>query len=205
MIDKTFIDALASKSPTPGGGGASAYVGALAASLGLMVGNLTVGKKKYADVEADVLVCMERLEGHRLRLLELIDEDARVFEPLSRAYSLPTDTPEDQWHKQAVMQQTLTDACDPPLAIMEECLHIIREAEFLADAGSRLALSDVGVSVVFAKAAVQAASLNVYINVASMTNEETAQTLRDRSDRLIADADVLAEKVYSRVMTELKA
>lgn len=203
MIDTTFINELASKAPTPGGGGASAYVGALASALGSMVGNLTVGKKKYADVEAEVYMCMERLEANRVRLIELIDEDARAFEPLAKAYGLPRDTPEQQQHKEEVMQQALIGACEVPLEIMEQCAIIIRENEFLAYNGSRLALSDVGVAVVFAKAALQGASFNVFINTASITDSARAQGYNKRAKALLDDAGALADQLYKYVMDEI--
>ena len=95
MVDTTFIDKLASADPTPGGGGACAYCGALAAALGSMVGNLTVGKPKYAQVEERVKETLGELEALRVRLLELIDEDARAFAPLAAAYGMPRSTPEE--------------------------------------------------------------------------------------------------------------
>lgn len=199
MIDKTFIDELSSKAPTPGGGGASAYVGALASALGTMVGNLTVGKKKYADVEAEVYMTMERLDATRQRLLELIDEDAQAFEPLAKAYGLPKETEAEKAHKEMVMQEALIAACEVPLEIMRQVVKVIRESEYLAYNGSRLALSDVGVAVVFAKAAVQGASLNVYINTSSITDSNRANAFEREADLLIDEASSLADRLYAYV------
>ena len=110
---------LASKEPVPGGGGAAALVGAVGVALGHMVGALTVGKKKYADVQEDILALNARAEALRARLVELVEEDARAFEPLSRAYGLPASTEEEKARKAAVMAQALDTACAAPLALME--------------------------------------------------------------------------------------
>ena len=133
-----FIDQLASAAPTPGGGGASACVGALASALASMVGNLTVGKKTYAAVEDDVRASLDRLAALRARLLALVDEDARAFEPLAAAYRLPKATPEEQAAKNAALQQALVGACDVPLAIMRAVAEVVDETAYLAESGSCL-------------------------------------------------------------------
>ena len=141
-MDTTFIDELASAAPTPGGGGASAYVGALASALASMVGNLTVGKKAYAQVEAEVYVTLEKLADVRERLLELVDEDARAFSPLAAAYRMPKATPEEQAAKNEALQAALVGACDVPLEIMERVSDVVELTDFLAHNGSKMALSD---------------------------------------------------------------
>ena len=118
MVDATFIDALASKAPTPGGGGASACAGALASALASMVGNLTVGKKKYADVEERMQAELVELDDTRARLLALIDEDARAFAPLAAAYGMPKGTDEERAAQSAALQKALVGACEVPLEIM---------------------------------------------------------------------------------------
>ena len=113
-----FLEVLASKAPVPGGGGAAALGGAIGMALSNMVGNLTVGKKKYADVEEEVKELLA--EGYRImeELKALVDKDAEVFEPLSKAYSLPKDTPEQAAHKAKVMEECSINACSVPLEIM---------------------------------------------------------------------------------------
>lgn len=204
MVNRAFIDALASKDPTPGGGGASAYCGALASALSSMVGNLTVGKKKYAAVEADVIVSLEKLAALRERLLELIDEDAEAFAPLARAYGLPKATPEEQAAKNAALQEALVDACEVPLEIMRACAEVIEITEFMAAEGSRLAVSDAGVAVAFAKAALVGASFNVYINVASMDDADRAAAYRAEADELIDVWGDRAEATIELVMQAIK-
>lgn len=190
-MDTTFIDQLASKSPTPGGGGASAYAGTLASALASMVGNLTVGKKSYADVEADVLATLEKLACVRARLIQLVDEDARAFEPLAAAYRMPKETQEQRDGKDRALQAALVEACDVPLEIMRRVSEVVSLTDFLAHHGSRMALSDAGVAAAFARAAADGASLNIYINAASMDDRAQAEAYR-------AEAAALAQSVRER-------
>lgn len=203
-INQDFINELASKAPTPGGGGASAYCGALATALASMVGNLTVGKKTYAAVEDEVKEALAQLEEQRNKLIELIDKDAQAFEPLSRAYRLPRATSEELAHKNKVMQQALVGATEVPLEIMEICAQVITTSKFLAHNGSRLALSDVGVAVLFAKAALKGASLNVYANASSMANETQARSYIQQADCLIEEYGALADELYEYVIKEIR-
>lgn len=202
MIDTSFLDELASSAPAPGGGGAAAYGGALAAALASMVGNLTVGKKRYADVEDDVRASLERLDGLRGRLVSLIDEDARAFEPLAAAYRMPKETPEEAQAKEEALQNALGAACDVPLEIMACCVEVIGECGFMARNGSRLAVSDAGVGVAFAKAALLGASLNVYVNAGSMSDAERAARYRTRADGLVEQGSASAEAVYAYVVRQ---
>lgn len=205
MSDTTFIDQLASAAPTPGGGGASACVGALASALASMVGNLTVGKKTYADVEDDVRASLDRLAALRARLLALVDEDARAFEPLAAAYRLPKATPEEQAAKNAALQQALVGACDVPLAIMRAVAEVVDETEYLAHHGSRMARSDAGVAAAFARAASDGASLNVYINVASMDDADLAARYREQVDALAARTRARCDDVFDFVKTAVSS
>lgn len=203
-INQDFINELASKAPTPGGGGASAYCGALATALASMVGNLTVGKKTYAAVEDEVKEALIQLEEQRNKFVELIDKDAQAFEPLSRAYRLPRATSEELAHKNKVMQQALVGATEVPLEIMEICAQVITTSKFLAHNGSRLALSDVGVAVLFAKAALKGASLNVYANASSMADEAQARSYIQQADCLIEEYGALADELYEYVIKEIR-
>lgn len=202
-MDTTFIDELASAAPTPGGGGASAYCGALASALASMVGNLTVGKKKYADVEAEVYVTLEALARARERLLELVEEDARAFEPLAAAYRMPKDTPEQQAAKHDALQAALVGACEVPLEIMQTIEHVVQRSEFLAYHGSRMALSDVGVAVAFAAAAADGASLNIFINVASMDDKEQAARFYGETEALAARIRAQCDRLFAYVKAEI--
>lgn len=199
-----FLEALSSKQPVPGGGGASALAGALGTALGLMVGNLTVGKKKYAAVEADVVAMMERLAGLQKEMVRLIDEDARVFAPLAAAYGLPAGTEEERVHKAQVMEENLVNASMVPLKIMElagEILGILKELE---QKGSVMAVSDVGVAVQFARTALTGAVMNIYINTKSMRERQRALEINERAEKVLSEGTVLADQIYECVLGRLK-
>lgn len=199
-----FLTALSSKRPTPGGGGASALAGALGGALGLMVGNLTVGKKKYADVEADVAAAMSRLEEARERMVRLAQEDGEVFAPLAAAYGLPAGTEEEKTRKAQVMEENLLAASLVPLRIMELAVEVLSDLEELEKKGSVMAVSDVGVAVQFARTAVTGAVMNVYINTKSMKNREKAQEINDRAGKALEEGIRLADQVYNIVLGRLK-
>ena len=199
-----FLTALSSKRPTPGGGGASALAGALSGALGLMVGNLTVGKKKYADVAADVAAAMSRLEEARDRMVRLAQEDAEVFAPLAAAYGLPAGTEEEKARKAQVMEENLLAASLVPLRIMELAVEVLSDLEELEKKGSVMAVSDVGVAVQFARTAVTGAVMNVYINTKSMKNRENADKINDRAGKALEEGIRLADQVYDIVLGRLK-
>lgn len=203
MVDTTFIDDLASSAPTPGGGGASAYCGALASSLASMVGNLTVGKKKYADVESEIIDVLEKLSEKRTALLDLIDQDARAFEPLAQTYRMPSSTPEEQRKKERAQQEALIDAIEVPLSIMKTCMDVLELTDVMAKKGSRLAVSDAGVAAVFARAAVEGASLNVFINVASLADVKQAEMYSHTAHLLIDQAQEKAQALFAYVCDEI--
>lgn len=203
MLEKPatqFLSELSSNAPVPGGGGASAAVGAFAAALGMMVTNLTIGKKKYADYEEEVKAVRDRLEGLRDQLIDLVDSDAVAFEPLSKAYSIPKDDPE----RDTIMENALYEASVVPMSIMETVLAAAKELEILVAKGSKLAVSDVGVGILFAQAAIEGASLNVYINTKSMKDRDRAAALDAKADAIIAEGAALKERIYSGVLAAIK-
>lgn len=204
-LDTTFLDALASKAPAPGGGGAAAYAGALAAALASMVGNLTTGKPRYAAHEERTQAELANLAECRAHLLRLIEEDARAFEPLSRTYGMPRATPEEAQAREEAMQEALTGACDVPLEIMRVCTDVMASCIFLAEHGSRLALSDAGAAAVLAKAALLTASLNLYINVGSMTDLALAEHYKSEANALIDLGNERTRTAYDHVAAELNA
>lgn len=203
MVDTTFIDDLASSAPTPGGGGASAYCGALASALASMVGNLTLGKKKYTAVEEEIAAVMAQLSDKRAALLDLIDQDARAFEPLAQTYRMPSATPEEQQVKHSAQQAALIDAIEVPLAIMRTCADVLDLTDVMAKKGSRLAVSDAGVAAVFARAAIEGASLNVFINVASLEDSAKAQAYERAARDLIAENQTKAQALFAYVCDEI--
>lgn len=199
-LDTEFLEKLASAEPAPGGGGASAYAGALAAALAAMVGNLAVGKPKYADEQEGILASLDRLAQLRSELLGLVAADAEAYLPLNRAYRLPRETQQEQEARQEAIQAALGPACDIPLQIMEACSKIIDEADYLAHHGSRLAVSDAGAAAVLARGALVSAAMNIFLNVDSMTDPQRALEYRAKVNELMISAQVRSDIVASQVM-----
>ena len=208
MIEKQTIggwgDALASKAPVPGGGGASALCGSLAAALGQMVANLTIGKKKYALVEDEIKELAERMKGIQGQFSALADQDAKVFAPLAKCYSLPSGTEEEKAYKAEVMEARLLDASLVPMEIMEKAWEMLEIMDILADKGSRMAVSDVGVGVQFIRTALLGAVMNVYINTKSMKNREKAEEMNEKAERLIKEGTEAADRIYQKVLEQLR-
>ena len=202
-INTEFIDALASSAPTPGGGGASAYCGALAAALASMVGNLTVGKKTYAAVEDQVQAALADLEAARAHLVQLIDDDAQAFLPVFAVYRMPKDTPQQIEERKAAMEAAIDGACDVPLRIMDACSDLLDTCEFMAHNGSKMVRSDAGCAAVLAKAAIQSASLSVFVNVACMDDKAKAARYRDLANRKVRRSSAKADAIYSFVVEQV--
>ena len=200
MSAHSFTEVLASSEPVPGGGGASALVGAIGTALASMVSNLTTGKKKYAEFEGDIQRILAKADALRRALLSLIDEDAKCFEPLSKAYGLPKDDPS----REEVMENALRLACTAPLAIMKTAAEAIELHAELSLKGSSLMLSDVGVGVLCCKTALMGASLNIFINVRLMKNLEYAESLKAETDALLSKYCEFADKIYADVFEKLK-
>ena len=196
-----FAAVLASREPVPGGGGASALAGALAAALCSMVGNLTLGRKKYAQYEDDIRRVLDAAEALRKELLELIDADAAAFQPLSRAYSIPKDDPK----REEVMRVVLADACAAPLQMMDCCCQVIDLLEEMQTKGSRLLISDVACGALLARAALDGAGMNVYINTKALPDREKAAELEARADAMRKVYLPKAEKIAAEVEAGIRA
>lgn len=199
-----FIEVLSSNAPVPGGGGASAYAGAIGMSLGAMVANLTTGKKKYAEYQEEIEEILVKAEKITNELMEFMDKDAKAFEPLSRAYGLPKDTPLQAAEREKVMESALVEASRVPLELMAKVLEAMYVLKRLEVIGSRLAISDVGVGIQMAKAALNGASLNVFINTKLMKNQEMAQEMNFRADEMLAEGNELADSIFDAVMDNLR-
>ena len=202
MLDNNLVDfnaALASKDAIPGGGGASAAAGALGAALASMVCNLTHGKKKYAEYEGDISRILDKSEKLRIKLLDGIDGDARAFEPLSKAYSIPKDDPD----RDRIMEKALKDACVVPIDIMQLCCETIELHRELAEKGSAIAISDVGVGAMLSKAALIGASLNVIINARSIKDKEYVDRIITKMNRLLNDYCAIADETYKIVVDRI--
>lgn len=199
-----FIKVLSSKAAVPGGGGACAYVAAAGMALGAMVANLTTGKKKYAQYQEEIEELLSKTEQLSKELMTYMDKDAESFEPLSKAYGLPKDTKEQQKYKDVVMEKALKEASLTPIALMEKILEALKILERLSVVGSRLAISDVGAGVQLCKAALNGASLNVFINTKLMKDTETAEELNTRTDALLIEGNELADRIYEEVVDAIR-
>jgi formiminotetrahydrofolate cyclodeaminase len=173
-------------------------------ALSNMVGNLTVGKKKYADVEDEVKELLDK--GYKIieELKLLVDRDAEVFEPLSRAYGLPKDTPEQAKIKAETLEKCSKDACSVPLEIMRKSFEGIKIHERMGQIGTRIAISDVGCGVAFLKAALISASLNVMINLGAIKDEEYVNSVTAEMNRLLDEGSKIADETLQLVINKIK-
>lgn len=194
-----FLTDLSAKQSTPGAGGAAALVAAVGTALGSMVGNFTIGKKKYQEVESEVEKIIEELEQIKWRLEELIQKDADAFYPLAQAYKLPKSTPDEINHKEKVIEEALEGASVVPIEIMENGLRAIELLEQMSKIGNTMLVADAGTGIVFCKAALEGASLSVYINTASMKNKQKKEALNQEADQLLEKGTALATAVYQKI------
>ncbi|MGI6298177.1 MAG: cyclodeaminase/cyclohydrolase family protein [Saccharofermentanales bacterium] len=198
-----FITDLASSSPVPGGGGASALVGAVGMALGSMVGNLTLGRKKYAEVEPEIKQLLLKSAEITEQLKLLVSRDAEAFQPLSRAYGLPQTTEAEKLEREKIMQAALIEAVQPPMEIARVCLQAIELQAEYARIGTRIAISDVGVGAAFCKAALQGAALNVFINTKLLKDTAVRQALEQEITELVARGSEQADLIYATVEAQL--
>lgn len=206
MIEKSckdFVDVLASKAPVPGGGGAAALGGAIGMALSNMVGNLTVGKKKYADVEDEVKQLLD--QGYKVinELNSLVDKDAEEFEPLSKAYGLPKDTPEQKEFKAQELEKCSKNACGVPMEIMRQCYEGIKIHKRMGEIGTLIAISDVGCGVVFLKSALISAQMNVIININTIKDQDFVAKTRAEMTQLLEDGSKIADETLQLVLDKL--
>lgn len=198
-----FVRVLSSAAPVPGGGGASALVGAIGMALGSMVGSLTTGKKKYAAVEDDIQRLLARSQTIQTELLALVMRDAEVFEPVAKAYGMPSATDAEKTQKQQVMEKVLREAALVPAEIMDQCIAALEVTAEFAQKGSALAVSDAGVSATACRAGLEGASLNVYINTKMMKDREFADRLNRETQEKVARGAKLAEEIFTNVTQKL--
>ena len=192
---RKFVEVLASNAPAPGGGGAAALVGAIGTALGNMVGSLTVGKKKYADVEEEIIALKAKCDQLQKDLLDQVEADEINFVPLAKAYGIPKDDP----NRDAVMEEATIIACGAPVKIMDLCGEAMEAIAVFAAKGSRLAVSDAGCAAVCVKAAMQAASLNVFINTKTLKNREVAEELNAKCLGMLDKYGKMADEIFETV------
>lgn len=200
---QTFLDELASKASTPGGGSAAAIMGAMGASLLSMVANLTVGKKNYEGVEEDMKKLLQRTEELRGGLTGMVKADVEVFDKVMAAYGMPKDSEEQKTRRTAAIQTALKEATDVPLECARLCAEVVRLSEPVAEMGNNNVISDAGVAVLAAYAALRSAALNVYINIGGIKDEEFVQDRRGQLEEILDGMGKLNEEVYELVKSKL--
>ena len=202
LIDKkvsNFLDELASNSPTPGGGSVAALAGALGAALISMVGNLTVGKKKYEDVEEDIKKIISSSEKLRYELSQLIEEDVKVFNDFMSTYKMPKETEDEKKVRAEKIQESLIEAAKVPLKVAYKCLDILSLSKEVAEKGNINVVSDAGVAVLMAEAALESAILNVKINLGMIKDEKVRAELSSSIKEILLKEKGQKEKVLEIV------
>ena len=190
-----FIEKLASSSPEPGGGAASAATAAIGAALVSMVGNLTVGKEKYADVQDRVAELLEASEETRRELEDLVQKDTEVYGVLAAAFKMPRETDEEKAKRNEAVQSALRGATAVPFAIAEKCLEVAKLSEVAAEIGNVNAVSDAGVAALLAEAGAQCAALNVKINLNSIDDKDFVREKWEAIKDILSRSELLREKV----------
>lgn len=200
---QTFLDELASKSATPGGGSAAALMGAQGAALVSMVCRLTIGKPKFAEVEAELQEVLESAENLRAELTELIKEDIDVFNRLMSKYALPKETEEEKSLRSEAIQEILKQATEVPLQCVHACLKVIQLSQIAAEKGSPGVVSDAGAAVMSAHGGLKASALNVYINVRSLKDRTFADAKLVELEAAIDGIEKYVETIYETVKARL--
>jgi len=200
---QTFLDELASKSATPGGGSVSALLGAQSAALTSMVCNLTIGKPKYAEVDAEMQVLLQKSEALREKLTGLIKADVDVFNRLMAAYGLPKETDEEKVTRTEAIQTVLKAATEVPLQCVRACAEAIELSRCAANKGNLGVISDAGAAVMAGYGGLKSAALNVYINTGSLKDRQFAEAKLAELETILKDVDVVVEDIYQMVKTKL--
>jgi len=206
LIDRkvsNFLDELASNSPTPGGGSVAALAGALGAALISMVGNLTVGKKKYEDVEEDIKKIIGSSEKLRYELSQLIEEDVKVFNNFMATYKMPRETEDEKKMRTEKIQEALIEAARVPLRVAYKCMEILSLSKEVAEKGSINTVSDAGVAALMAEAALESAILNVKINLKMIKDEKVRTELSSSIKEILLKENGQKEEVLEIVESKM--
>ncbi len=187
--EESLLDAIASASPTPGGGSASAHSAAVAAALVAMVGRLTVGKSKYAAVATEMLTLIEQADQLRIDLTAAVDEDAQAFETYMQARKMPKENDDQKELRVEAIREATIHAASVPLGVAKKSLTVMQMALRMAEAGNLNAISDAGTAVNLANAAVRGAEMNVKINLLGLETEENPAKLLMDLQKVIGQAD----------------
>lgn len=195
-----FVDLLASDAPAPGGGSAAALEGALGAALTAMVCSLTIGKKKYAEFEETAKAAQAKATDLKVRFVDVMDRDTEAFNVVSAAFGMPKATDEEKAARSAAIQKGLEGCTKTPFEMMELAVETLELTASILGKSNDSAASDLGVSALSLRAAIQGAWLNVLINIGSLKNKELAEDYRAKGEALLARALPLADQIYETVV-----
>lgn len=200
---KNYLDEISSNSPTPGGGNVSAFCGALACSLGMMVCNLTIGKKKYAEVEDEIKEISIKIEKYKNDFLKLAEKDNIAFEQVMSAFRLPKETEDEMKTRSERIEDATIQAAVIPSNVIETCRSVIPLIKTVASKGNRNSLSDVGVAAALLKTASEGAYLNVMINCSSLSNKTYGAEFLKKSEVAFNEVKTQAEKILEVIKKKL--
>ena len=206
-VDKTvrdYVETVAAREPVPGGGSVASLAGALGAALTSMVCVYTAGNPKYAEHEAKVNEILAQANALRVTLLDLVDKDIAVYSEVTAAYKLPRTTPEEKAARQKAIQAGLKIAAATPLAIAKAAREVALLAAELVDIGNPNLVSDVGVGILLAEAALRGAALNVEINAADIKDETTVNELRGFLSEALPEVAALSAEVMAKTMAKIR-
>lgn len=198
---QNYLDELSSNSPTPGGGNVAALCGALSSSLATMVCNLTIGKKKYAEVESEMISLKEKLEIYQKKFIELGKKDNLAFDKVMNAFKLPKDTDEQKEIRNKEIENATIGAAEIPSEVMQTAKELLPLLKIIIEKGNRNSLSDVGVAAALVETASKGAYLNVIINCASLNNQIIAQEMKKRVDIVLQETCNESESLVQKVIS----
>lgn len=198
---QNYLDELSSNSPTPGGGNVAALCGALSSSLATMVCNLTIGKKKYAEVESEMISLKEKLEIYQKKFIELGKKDNLAFDKVMNAFKLPKDTDEQKENRNKEIENATIGAAEIPSEVMQTAKELLPLLKIIIEKGNRNSLSDVGVAAALVETASKGAYLNVIINCASLNNQIIAQEMKKRVDIVLQETCNESESLVQKVIS----
>ncbi|NPV10276.1 MAG: cyclodeaminase/cyclohydrolase family protein [Ignavibacteria bacterium] len=201
---ENFIEEISSSSPTPGGGSVSAFNGVLGTSLGLMVCNLTIGKKKYESVEAEVLEIKNRLQNFREKFLELYDEDSKAFDKVMEAIKLPKESEEDKIKRTHAIEDATVYATEIPINVIQACSEVTNDLIRLCEIGNQNSLSDAGVALILIKSSAEGAMLNVMINTKSLNDRDRAMNLVLSAAQKLTELETKIDEALKNIKKKLE-
>jgi formiminotetrahydrofolate cyclodeaminase len=208
LIDKpvsSFLDELASNSPAPGGGSVAALAGAIGAALSSMVCSLTIGKKKYLDVQDEMKAVLEQTEQLRKELTQLVDIDTEAFNSVMAAFALPKGTEQEQATRTAAIQEATKGATMVPLSVMRTCEKALVHTKTVAQKGNKNSASDAGVAALMLQAGCAGAALNVRINLGGLTDIAFVQQIAKEAKDIANNVDAMTREVLAEVEKSIGA